>query len=142
MGNATFTVRPAPTFDPNQESVTVTYEVVIKSAAGCLTIHRVDILVRKPFLDFPNVFTPNGDGKNDVFLPVPGEALSGVDILDFKVYNRWGQVVYDGRKNNNEGWDGMHNGSPAPADVYVYRVRYRIPGQEVQDAKGDLTLIR
>lgn len=142
MGGPTFTVRPAPTFGPGQESVTVTYEVVVKSAAGCLTTQRVDVLVRKPFLDFPNVFTPNGDGKNDVFLPVPGEALIGVDILDFKVYNRWGQVVYDGRKNNNEGWDGTHNGSPAPADVYVYRVRYRIPGQEVQDAKGDLTLIR
>lgn len=142
MGDATFRARPTPTFGPGQERVTVAYEVIIKSAEGCRSTLRVEVVVIKPFLDFPNVFTPNGDGKNDVFLPVPEDVLSSIEILDFRVYNRWGQVVYDGRKNNNEGWDGTHNGSPAPADVYVYRVRYRVPGQEVQDAKGDLTLIR
>ncbi len=143
MGGPVFTVRPAPEFMPGSEAEQVTYYLIVKSAEGCTDSLAVTITVVKPSIDFPNVFTPNGDNLNDVFLPVPGASLVALEYDDFKIYNRWGQVVYDGRKNNFQGWDGTHNGQPAPSDVYVFRVRFRYRGDAgFQDVKGDLTLIR
>jgi gliding motility-associated-like protein len=71
------------------------------------------------------------------------EAISVLEFEDFKVYNRWGQVVYDGKNNNYQGWDGIHNGRLAPSDVYVYRVKARFRNDDKPvDAKGEVTLIR
>ncbi len=142
MGGSTWTVRPEPEFAPDETILAAGYVVTVKSADGCLSSDTIFIWVRKPLIDFPNIFTPNGDRLNDVFLPVPEEAVSALEFLEFKVYNRWGQVVYDGRKNDFQGWDGTHNGKPAPSDVYVYRVRYRYPGEDTVDAQGDVTLVR
>ncbi len=143
MGGPTITVRPVPEFMPGSEAEQVTYTLVVKSAEGCTDTLTITVTVLKPSIDFPNVFTPNGDNLNDVFLPVPGNSLEALEYADFKIYNRWGQVVYDGKKNNFQGWDGTHNGQLAPSDVYVFRVRFRYRGEaEFEDVKGDLTLIR
>ncbi len=60
----------------------------------------------------PNIFTPNGDGKNDTFVP-------GITCLptDLKVFNRWGQVVYD-QKNYQNTWDGKD----LPEGIYYYHL--------------------
>jgi len=51
-------------------------------------------------------------------------------------------VVYNGKSNDNIGWNGEHNGSPAPIDVYVYRVKFRYLEGPLFEKSGDLTLIR
>ena len=137
-GETTFTHRPTPA--DNQE--TVRYEVTVRTAEGCLSRRFIDVQVIKPDIQFPNVFTPNGDGLNDIFRPLPTEVMEVLIIEDFKVYNRWGQVVYDGTNNGFEGWDGTHKGKLAPSDVYVYRVKFRYPDSPVLEASGDLTLLR
>ena len=91
----------------------------------------------------PNLFTPNGDGNNDVFYP-RGEGLKG--IRSFRIYNRWGQLVYE-RQNImlndvNAAWDGKHNGSVLNPDVFVYVVEGICDGGEVMIWKGDISLIR
>lgn len=91
-----------------------------------------------PFL-FPNAFTPNDDGTNDVFRPV-GECPE-VESFRFQVYNRWGDLVFEGLEPT-DGWDGEVNGQPAPTDVYVWWARYRLPDQEEILEKGDVTLLR
>ena len=54
----------------------------------------------------PSAFSPNGDGKNDLFR-IPPEAL--IDLQEFSVFNRWGQIVFS-TKNKAVGWDGKHHG--------------------------------
>ncbi len=90
---------------------------------------------------FPNAFTPNGDGSNDVFRPVyPCEVL----FSNLKVFSRWGQLVFE----TNEpliGWDGKINDLDAPSDVYVWRVEYEAIRSGVQQhyvEKGGVTLLR
>lgn len=136
-GQAVFTNTPIPATD-----LVVTYAVTITSADGCVSRAFINVNVIRPDILFPNVFTPNGDGVNDIFRPIPMEVLGVLIIEEFKVYNRWGQVVYDGPSNGFEGWDGTHNGKLAPSDVYVYRVKFRYPDTPVLEASGDITLLR
>ncbi|MGQ0828855.1 MAG: gliding motility-associated C-terminal domain-containing protein [Bacteroidota bacterium] len=69
----------------------------------------------------PNVFTPNGDGGNDIFYFPIKEGK----CFDCKIYNRWGVLIYQWNEIN-EGWDGtiMTNGKPASDGVYYYILEY------------------
>ncbi len=91
-----------------------------------------------PTFKMPNAFTPNGDGKNDVFRAVIDE---GVEILELTIVSRWGQTMYSA--SGNQGWNGKFNGKDAPSDTYIYQIKYRLtPTSEVQSDKGTVTLIR
>lgn len=87
----------------------------------------------------PNSFTPNGDGQNDVFMPV-GE--SG-DILSVEVLSRWGEVLFQSKNNPNPMWDGTNGKNACPDGTYFYIVKYRIPktGEEGSQS-GYVTLLR
>ena len=74
------------------------------------------------FIAVPSAFTPNADGRNDFLYPT--NALKA-DNLEFKVFNRWGQLVYNG----NGYWDGMFNGAMQPADTYFYYITIQGPDQ-------------
>ncbi len=87
----------------------------------------------------PSAFTPNGDGNNDFFRPVQA---NNIGVLQFKVYNRWGQLLYDNNDNYQTGWDGTFNGQQQPRDTYMYIFEYQIPTQPVQILRGEVTLIR
>lgn len=113
---------------------TTTYTVTI-TAGDCVLTDSVLVQVLRERFNMPNAFTPNGDDANDAFYP----ASAGVDILEFRVWSRWGKLVHD---DPTKGWDGTVNGAEAPADIYVYHVRYRrIDGQELLQ-KGDVALLR
>ena len=66
----------------------------------------------------PTVFSPDGDGINDLF------KVYGQGILDFKieVYTRWGHMVYKSFQLN-EGWDGTFKGKNLPTGTYVYKIK-------------------
>lgn len=114
------------------------YEVTIVTPEGCSTTDAITLTVVPPQHEVPNVFTPNNDGRNDFFNVV---ALGMIEIVEFRVYNRWGKLLYDNEDPSN-GWDGTDNGDPAPSDVYVYYIVIRYPdGQEFTE-QGDVTLIR
>lgn len=91
----------------------------------------------------PNAFTPDSDGTNDVFLPVlectPDRAV-------FRVFNRWGQVLYE-TEDLNKAWTG-HGGSGshyAEPGVYVWQLQFThsVSGTpEVVDVWGTVTLVR
>jgi gliding motility-associated-like protein len=70
-----------------------------------------------PVYELPNVFTPNGDGFNDLFRPFPYRQIESINII---IYNRWGQLVFE--SNNPEiNWNGNDlNGNPLPDGVYFY----------------------
>jgi gliding motility-associated-like protein len=71
-------------------------------------------------LYIPNVFTPNNDGNNDVFLPIGSDVVT----YELKIYNRWGQLVFTSN-DVSFGWDGTIDGKAAAGDVYVYQITYQ-----------------
>ena len=85
----------------------------------------------------PSAFTPNGDGMNDRFKIFP----VGISELDFKVINRWGQVVYTS-KNALDGWDGTVNSNPQPAGTYVWMIIAKALDGTVIKKRGTMVLIR
>jgi len=86
-------------------------------------------------LSMPNIFSPNGDMQNATF-NILGD-YNPDDIASFKVFNRWGQIVYD-NENPANGWDGRFNDEDQPVDVYVYIVELT-SGDKIS---GDVTLLR
>ncbi len=109
----------------------------------CLAIENEfceDTLCRElifPLVDVPNAFTPNGDGNNDTLF-VRG---FGVIDLDFRLYNRWGQLVFE-TDRLSQGWDGRFNGEEQDMDVYVYVLNALLENNEKVSKKGNITLIR
>lgn len=87
---------------------------------------------------FPNSFTPNGDGKNDLFRPI---TVGHHDIAYFRIYNRWGQVVYSSG-DEHAGWNGTIDGKPADMGTYFYSIRYRCVTGEYYMEKGEVLLVR
>ena len=94
-----------------------------------------DVII--PIVDVPNAFTPNGDGNNDTLF-VRG---FGVLDLDFRLYNRWGQLVFE-TDDLSKGWDGKFHGIEQDMDVYVYILNARLENNEEVNKKGNITLIR
>jgi gliding motility-associated-like protein len=119
----------------------VTYGVTVTNDVGCTDEAAVTVEFVAPTVAVPNVFTPNGDNQNDFFFPV---SSGGVEVLEMKVFNRWGQLVFD-NEDLDRGWDGTFNGNPAPSDVYIYRILYKkvdTDDAEIFEEKGDVTLLR
>jgi gliding motility-associated-like protein len=85
----------------------------------------------------PSAFTPNRDGKNEI-VRVYG---TGIKELDFKIFNRWGQMVFH-TSDKNKAWDGTVTGTIQPAGTYVYVVRVKKSSSLVVEKKGTITLIR
>lgn len=122
----------------DEDGTIATYQVYIIDAVGCDASAAVEILVNNSNFELPNTFTPDNDGTNDRFRLLKNDA---VEILEFKVFNRWGQLVYD-NENGDQGWDGRQNGKPAPSDAYAYLILIKLgDGQEVL-LKGEVTLLR
>ena len=76
------------------------------------------------------------------FGPIPSDTMdiSRITDVDFKVFNRWGETVFESAAIL-DAWDGTHKGDPAPSEVYIWYVSYMLDGQQMLD-KGDITLIR
>ncbi len=97
----------------------ITYKVRVSNDVGCFdedTI-RVHVYFIEPGFYVPNAFTPNGDGKNDRFRPI-AIGMKSVDI--FRVYNRWGQLLYASSDMNGAGWDGTFRSKGQDPDTYVW----------------------
>jgi large repetitive protein len=85
----------------------------------------------------PNVFSPNGDGKNDV-LYVYGNYI---DHIDMKIFNQWGQMIQT-ITSKNQGWDGKYKGKAQPVGVYAYTLHVVMTGGKTISMQGNITLLR
>ncbi|MFN9883339.1 MAG: gliding motility-associated C-terminal domain-containing protein, partial [Bacteroidota bacterium] len=86
----------------------------------------------------PSAFSPNGDGKNDLFrLLVKGP----VELNSFIVFNRWGQVVFE-TNDLNTGWNGQFNNTDQAVGTYVYSITAKNTDNETIILQGNVTLIR
>ena len=119
---------------------TTTYCVTATHPTGCTSTDCITIIVAAG-VAFPNAFTPNGDFVNDVFR-IPPVANLCEDITYFKVFNRWGQIVYDYFADPTvEGWDGTLNGKPQEIGTYIYLVQMTCDG-EPRTYSGPVHLLR
>jgi gliding motility-associated-like protein len=121
---------------------THTFQVEITTPDGCAYFATVQGTFMQIKVGVPNTFTPNGDEQNDFFNFVAQANIEDLEVLEFKVYNRWGQLVYD-NETPDDGWDGNANGKEQPTEVYFYLIRIARPnGFELGTFQGDVTLIR
>ena len=93
---------------------------------------------------YSDAFSPNGDGKNDVFYILGGP--QGSTIRNFSIFDRWGMMVFGMNEvwpgDPSFGWNGYLKGAPAPAGVYVYTFSVTFAGGEQQVYKGTVILLR
>jgi gliding motility-associated-like protein len=106
---------------------------------GCRAYDTVTVDVDfRDNLFIPSAFSPNGDGKNDVFRI---SNLSFQRVLEFRVFNRWGQEVFYSN-DNQHGWDGKWKGVPQDLGSYQYLIRLGYPDGLVETYKGEVTLVK
>jgi gliding motility-associated-like protein len=88
-------------------------------------------------LFIPTAFTPNGDGKNDIFRI---GNLTFQKVQEFRILNRWGQEVFSA--TDNRGWNGFFKGKPQDAATFYYLIRVAYPDGATKMFKGDVILVR
>ena len=115
----------------------VEYMVNVSIPEGCEESASIFIDVMEANFEIPNVFSPNNDSTNDTFGLFVG---GGVEDFSCRVFNRWGQLIFES-ENVNDRWDGTYNNDPAPSDVYIYHMTFRIGGRDFSPT-GDVTLVR
>lgn len=123
----------------------ITYRLTVYDERGCFATDTklVDINPsRKVYI--PNIFTPNGDGKNDFFAPLIGTGVQNIDKVI--IFDRWGELVYSAKDfvpdpTGNNGWNGYFKGKKAPIGVYIYIIEATFVDGVKLTYKGDVTLL-
>jgi len=131
---------PSPMASPE---VDTSYKVTAVNEFGCKASDDLNIRVIEDcagkIVYVPNTFTPNGDGQNDE-LKVFGPGVSSVKLV--RIFNRWGQMVFETNDPNSIGWDGTYKGETLNPGVFVYYMDVEcIDGQRTVK-KGNITLLR
>lgn len=119
-----------------------TIQQIVSNEFGCSDTSEQSITVKAGYVIYiPNTFTPNGDGKNELFFPVG----VGIDIeqYDFYIFDRWGDLIFH-TNNIAKGWDGRANGgtSLAQEDTYVWKLQLTDVLGEAHKYVGHVNLIR
>jgi gliding motility-associated-like protein len=123
-------------------TTTFTYSASDTAVEQCVYRSSVSVVVKDlicgpPDVFIPNAFSPDGDGLNDEIL------VRGVNVKDMtlSIYNRWGDLVFE-TSNQNNGWDGTHNGKEADPAVYVYYLNITCVDGQRYEGEGNITLLR
>jgi gliding motility-associated-like protein len=96
------------------------YKVTARNEAGCSDTDSVFITVNPmPGIYVPSGFTPNNDGKNDVFRPILTKEFS---LQEFTIYNRWGEKIFT-TSEKGTGWNGKFKGLIQDTGVYIWVLR-------------------
>ncbi|MCP4439478.1 MAG: T9SS type B sorting domain-containing protein, partial [Aureispira sp.] len=112
---------------------------------GCMIDSLVKVEVTKPRrANAPMAFTPNGDGRNDTFFIQGEKKVASINM--FRVYDRWGNLVYEGTglevNDGSTGWDGTYKGKPMNSGIYAWYAEVEFVDGHVEVLKGDITLMR
>jgi len=133
-GNTSTMVHPN-----NQYSVPGDYEItlVARDEKGCLdTISKIITLLEEVYLYIPNAFTPDGNRFNNTF----SVSAIGVTDLNIKIFNRWGEFIYESNDVNFE-WDGYYKGQLVRDGTYVWKISYRTINDDELEIQGHVTVL-
>lgn len=125
--------------------VTSTYTVIIEDENGCIGFDQLTIFVNNQTPVFvPNAFSPNDDGINDQLRIFAHESIT--EVLEFRIFNRWGGMVYAQENfhplDNDLGWDGKYNGQLLNPDVFVYFAKLKRVDGTILHLSGEVNLVR
>jgi gliding motility-associated-like protein len=115
---------------------TSTFQLSVTSAEGCTTVKEAIIKVNNK-LYMPAAFTPNGDGKNDLFRIPPTVSFQ---LEAFTIFDRWGNKVFS-TADISKGWDGTYRGKPFRSSTYIFLITGK-DNKGVVQQKGSFMLIR
>jgi gliding motility-associated-like protein len=130
-------------FLPDMELTAIS--VWAASDLDCRASDEVSIVLRDQLQIFiPNVFSPNGDGINDVFLPEGGPDVE--EIEQMQIFDRWGNMLFESRNfqpgEESAGWTGRKNGELQSPGVYVYHIEVQFTNGQRKALHGSVTLVR
>ena len=115
------------------------FTVTVKDNAGCTGYDTVKIKAYKGNAYYvPNAFSPNGDGLNDFFRPVP-VGIASTEL--FRIFNRYGQLVFE-TSQLSKGWDGTQKGIAQPVGNFVWILKGKGLDGKVIEMKGNVLLVR
>jgi gliding motility-associated-like protein len=131
---------PSHLFPNTPSGKTYTVSLVVQNNLGCYdTASEQIIKLQSCYINVPNAFTPNGDGKNDYLYPLNGFMATN---LEFQVFNRYGQLVFETRDWSKK-WDGTIGGRPQQTGTYMWTLRYTDgPSGKIFFLRGSSVLIR
>ncbi|MFN5334320.1 MAG: lamin tail domain-containing protein, partial [Bacteroidota bacterium] len=121
----------------NPVTATITVNSTNGNCAGTTRTYKITVLPLNRDVFVPNVFSPNGDGRNDQLL-VFGNYITK---LEMRIFNQWGEMIKV-ITNPATGWDGTHKGKAQPVGVYVYTLRATLADGTEVNKKGSITLVR
>jgi gliding motility-associated-like protein len=129
------------TASPTEDSTI--YTVIAQVDGRCPDTAQVVVYLRneiciEPYIFVPNAFSPNGDQHNDLFIV----RFTDITELEFRVWNRWGEIVYQTTDINAAGWDGSYKGKDATPDSYAWYVRIKCGDGNDFIRQGNVTLFK
>jgi gliding motility-associated-like protein len=127
---------------------TAVYKVTVTDENGCTATDDILLIINKIRRVYvPNAFSPNADGTNDLIRIYLGDETVKVNF--FRIYNRWGSLVYEDlnftRAESNDqkrGWDGFFKGEELNPAVFIYHAQVEFTDGEVKDYSGDIMLMK
>ena len=121
-----------------QEKGTYVVKLTTIDSIGCISSYEVIVEVLDDYIVMiPNAFTPIGS-KNLTFRPY----YTGISSMEFYIFNTWGELIYEAKSMEDQGWDGTLNGKNVPNGNYVYKGRFVSRSGEVINRAGVFVLIR
>lgn len=84
----------------------------------------------------PNAFTPDGDGLNDIFIPVG----KGITEFTLQIFNRWGELIFESN-DYKKGWDGTFKNEAVPIGAYIYKLTAKGNGSRHIEKNGSVTVV-
>lgn len=106
----------------------------------CSTTDSIDIK-KDCYIDIPNAFIPGSGMPDGYFLP-RSILARGVAQFSMKIYNRWGQLIFQTNNPEGSGWDGHFNGQAQAQGVYLYQIEVVYKDGKAEKYQGNVTLIR
>jgi gliding motility-associated-like protein len=127
-----------------QNNITVStpgqYSLKVTDANNCSATESITILPKECMYGvyLPTAFSPNGDGKNELFHPL---IFGKIKKYHFAIYNRWGQTVFQ-TTEPNKAWDGKLAGVLQDPAIFIWTCTYQLEGSAERSQKGTVMLIR
>lgn len=133
-------LRPWLTARENQE-----IQVLLEDVYGCTAEAVLRLMVEiNPQIFIPNVFSPNGDGINDLFFPNAGPTV--VNIPEMLIFDRWGNLLYEQQNfppnSPQMGWNGRYKGETLDSAVFAYLIKVELVTGDIITLTGDVTLVK
>ena len=141
FGNGQFSNLESPSHNFNQIG-NYFVQLTVNDNFGCSDSYINEVVaVEDYFIWTPSIFTPNGDGKNDLYIPIFHNVIE--ESFEFFIYDKWGKLVFQTTEINN-GWNGIRedNGKIADNSTYTFIAKFITYRNELKKETGTFLLIK